>query len=428
LKHRSEDLVVLSRQIRELAAQRLVQTPAYTAHGKVISHLQVTKQASTRLYDVLVNKWSCDDRTEHIASMSLLVEDAERCRHRSSEVCFTLALTCVRQLRLNQPDPLWLKIESAPSDPATPQIGVAADPTAALQSKLRSVRFDLSSTTVSATTSAIANTVPWCPANQDGPQLDLCTIGRLCQYFQKQKKPVVPGESCMGFLEKSKTFRHFIYPGPSPQASLSPTNSRSLREVLYDALEERRQEDWTEKLRLARLLALAVLRFQATPWLPQSWSSNDIYFFNMGDRTQQEAPFNSPCLNVQLSSPAANKITHAESGASSIAPNPILFSLGVVLIELGYDAPLQALQRDDDLRGGTSNQFTDYFTAKRLGKLVSKKFNMRYGRLVEKCLTCNFGVGFELESPELQSAVVSDVVNELDECLKGYNAFNMLGV
>lgn len=232
----------------------------------------------------------------------------------------------------------------------------------------------------------------------------------------------------MGFLEKSKTFEHLVYPNMSPQTSLSPTSSRSLRDILYDAFEEGKQEDWTEKLRLARLLALTVLRFQATPWLAESWSSNDIYFFNTGDQTRQGTPFSSPGLNVRLSNPIAHQITHPESTASSIAPNPMLFSLGVVLIELGYDAPLQALRRDDDLRGGASNQFTDFFTAKRLGKLVSKRLNSRYGRLVEKCLTCNFGVGFELESPELQSAVVTDVLNELDECLNAYYTFNMLGV
>jgi hypothetical protein len=181
-----------------------------------------------------------------------------------------------------------------------------------------------------------------------------------------------------------------------------------------------------EKLRLARLLTLAVLRFGATEWLPESWSSNDIYFCHIGERPPQDAPLNSPYLNVRLSNSTttASQISHLDSNASSLAPNPALFSLGVVLLELGYDAPLQTQRRDEDLEGGASNRYTDFFTAKRLGKLVSKKLNTRYGRLVEKCLTCNFGVGDELESPELQSAVVINVVNELDECLKAYNTFN----
>ena len=53
-----------------------------------------------------------------MASMFLVVEDAERCHHESSKACFTLAFRCVPQLRVSWPDPLWLNIESAPIDPA----------------------------------------------------------------------------------------------------------------------------------------------------------------------------------------------------------------------------------------------------------------------------------------------------------------------
>lgn len=51
---------------------------------------------------------------------------------------------------------------------------------------------------------------------------------------------------------------------------------------------------------------------------------------------------------------------------------------------------------------------------------------MTYGRLVEKCLNCNFGVATKLDDAELQSAVVVHVVNELDVCLEQYKAFNSL--
>jgi len=49
----------------------------------------------------------------------------------------------------------------------------------------------------------------------------------------------------------------------------------------------------------------------------------------------------------------------------------------------------------------------DFFTATRLSKLVSKGLNTRYGKLVQRCLACNFGVGTELEVPELQSAILA---------------------
>jgi len=208
---------------------------------------------------------------------------------------------------------------------------------------------------------------------------------------------------------------------------VSTITERRLKEILQNNFEERRQEAWTEKLSLARLLTLAVLRFQATPWLAESWGSNDISFYSINERPQHVTSLQSPFLNVRLpntTSSQIEQITHPEYKASSISPNSTLFSLGVVLLELGYDAPLEALRHEDDLRGGANNQFTDFFTASRLSKLVSKRLGLRYGKLVQKCLACNFGVGTELESPELQSAIVVNVVNELDECLKIFDNFN----
>jgi hypothetical protein len=231
----------------------------------------------------------------------------------------------------------------------------------------------------------------------------------------------------MGFFEKTKTFKHFVYPSPTPRFPKSSTE-RSLMEILQEDFEEERQEPWSEKLNLAKLLALAVLRFHATPWLADSWSSNDISLHGLKEGTDDIISLSSPYLNVKLSTdiPRASQITKSDSNDLRIAPNPTLFSLGVTLIELGYDAPLRAMRREDDLRGGANNELTDYLTAIRLGNVVSKKLNTRYGRLVKKCLTCDFGVGNELESSELKSAVVVNIVKELDECLKTYNAFNLL--
>jgi hypothetical protein len=416
--------------MRELAAQPLVQKPTHLQSNKITNHFQVVQQASTRLYDILASKWPCDDRTEHLAGMSLEVEDAERCHQRTSKVRFSLVLTCVPQQSLSRPDPLWLKIESAPSEQAPPPVviaGISTDPTTMLQEKLRSVRFAMPSTTTTGRTSSLVNAVSRVSTTSlADPPLDLYAIGRLCRYFQRQQKRPALGEPCMGVLEKTKTFKHFVYPSPSPRA---PTTivSRRLKEILQKNFEERQQESWVEKLRLARLLTLAVLRFQATPWLAGSWSSNDISFYSASERPQHDTSLTSPHLNVRLShdtSSIAGQITRPDSNASSISPNPTLFSLGVVLIELGYDAPLHALRQEEDLKGGASTQFTDFFTVTRLSKLVSKRLNSRYGKLVQRCLACNFGVGTELDSPDLQSAVVVNVVNELDECLKIFDGFH----
>lgn len=413
--------------MRDLAAERSLQQLALVTTNKVISHFQTTQQASIRLYEVLATKWPCDDQIQHVASMSLAVEDYEQGRNGAPKVGFNLALICMSQPTHNQPNPLWLNIESAPSDSSTLQTSQATVPdssVSALQDTLekmgsvsKTVRFDIQESAVPLNIATMANATSSTPIKPFDGHIDLGTMEKLCQLFHSQLTKPLIGRSCMGYLEKAKTFKHFIYPSQCP--SMPSSTICSLRQILHTLAEQGQQEDWIKKLTLARLLVLSVLRFQATPWLPESWSSGDIYFYD-------DYSLSSPCLNIQLSNAPLNLGTYPTFTASSIAANSTLFSLGVVLLELGYDAPLQMLRREEDQKGGSNNQLTDFFTAQRLGKLVSKQLNTTYGKLVEKCLNCDFGVGTELKSTELQSAIVVGVVNELDKCLKAYNDFNIL--
>jgi hypothetical protein len=91
----------------------------------------------------------------------------------------------------------------------------------------------------------------------------------------------------------------------------------------------------------------------------------------------------------------------------------------VILLELGYNAPLQYLRNTEDVNDGDNvSWYTDFFTARRLGRSAPRDLDARYGRLAKKCLECDFGVGDDLNSAELQSAIVRDVLNELDKCIE----------
>jgi ribosomal protein L37E len=67
---------------------------------------------------------------------------------------------------------------------------------------------------------------------------------------------------------------------------------------------------------------------------------------------------------------------------------------------------------------GINNQIKDFLAARRLGKSVYHKLNITYGRLVEKCLNCNFGMATKLNNTELQSAILIHIINQLDVCLE----------
>jgi hypothetical protein len=200
-----------------------------------------------------------------------------------------------------------------------------------------------------------------------------------------------------------------------------------LKDVLQKAADEKREQDWISKLRLAKLLSLAVLRFHSTPWLSETWTSSDVHLLGDGYASQTGPLLEDPYVEAQLSTAASTRlISRPSANASSLAANPTLFNLGVVLVELGNDAPFENLYEKDPSRGDILNQVADFIAARRLGESVHKKLNMTYDRLVEKCLNCNFGVATKLDDAELQSAVVVHVVNELDVCLEQYKAFNSL--
>lgn len=143
----NSDLGRLSSQIRKLGTNSL-QTTSSSISNTVLSHLEVTQRASSRLYDALASRWACDEHVEHIASMDLRVD--ERCRHTHSKVRFKLGVSC-KQLTI-QSEPCWLSIESAPSEPLN-DISIV-EKSAALQTSLhnlgasgRTVKFVLPSST-----------------------------------------------------------------------------------------------------------------------------------------------------------------------------------------------------------------------------------------------------------------------------------------
>jgi hypothetical protein len=249
------------------------------------------------------------------------------------------------------------------------------------------------------------------------PFVNLSGLNRLCKYFHEQLRDSLEPEAHMVFLEEATNFKHFVYLKPSSHA-LSPRKT-SLKDVLQGMSTARRRGSLCTKLQLARLLSLGILRFTSTPWLEETWSSSDIQFFELGENSG-DILRKTPCFTTPLCQQKILGLNTApkQNSPEVFIPNTTLFSLGVVLLELGYDAPLHALQCEEDLREGKVTEYTKFLTAQRLGRKASQELGMRYGKIIQRCLRCDFGFGEDLESVELQKAVVSLVVDELELCLK----------
>lgn len=103
-----------------------------------------------------------------------------------------------------------------------------------------------------------------------------------------------------------------------------------------------------------------------------------------------------------------------ESSDPQIIENSFLFRLGVLLLELAFEKPLQELRNSDDERDGPA--IADFNTAMRTRTEVASIFGQPYAKIVGQCLKCNFSSGHsDLHEQELQNDVHRDVVCRLGE-------------
>lgn len=177
-----------------------------------------------------------------------------------------------------------------------------------------------------------------------------------------------------------------------------------------------------ERLRLAKQLASTVLRFHATSFLNESWRSKDVVFFGPG------SSLDSPHLNVQVGSSQIQpqeKTTALAAGSPAkfgagnskhhgIVRNYYLFHLGLILIELAYQMPLENLRISSDFMNGKEEALVDFYTANRLSHVVGASMGATYAKVVRKCIGCEFGEGTDLTTRGLQTAFYKEVVCELE--------------
>lgn len=401
---------MLSRQIGRLEEGRALRGTLQPAHKQAANYFANIQDASKKLHHALANSWSCETHIEHSASICLNMTRTGRPQTTSSTVQFDLILTSPNNSFVSTEEVLQLSIESAADEPEDAGSG----PLPAEVNPLRTLTASLNEVGLG----------PLSSATTRRPQrmVDLCSVQNLCLYFRQQLQASTLSSSsptCLGFLQKTEAFIHYVYPVPRS----APGHRRnSLHDVLLLVKSCQDFIPVEDKLRLAMVLAMTVLQFHATPWLPTNWRSKDVLFFAFKDVLAEDS-LRTPYLEASLAE-ARIAFSNATQGPLCFAPNRTLFSLGVMLLELGFDAPLSSLQQASDLKDGQETPYSEFLAASRLKKIVGTRLGARYERLVTKCLHCDFGLGSsELDSPELQNAFFHDVVCELNLCLKAATKF-----
>ena len=271
-------------------------------------------------------------------------------------------------------------------------------------------------------------------AQQHSSLPDFCVQHDFCHQLRKSCNfSRSPENKYLGYFQKSGPCKHLVYfAAPVTVHKYTEPESLALIIGLMEGKAESEQFLEYERLRLATRLAEAVLQFHATPLLKGFWHGDDVIFFRQG-QLDDSASISSPHLNVQVGSTTSPKAIEqgnqdVENVVGHMIRNPYLFSLGVVLIELALQAPLRSLYKSSDMINGQCNALSDFLVASRLSETISSSLGPMYGKIVRKCLNCDFGQGTsDLGNEKLKAAVYQDVVCELEKLERGFAMLQLGG-
>ncbi|KAJ4312887.1 hypothetical protein N0V84_009696 [Fusarium piperis] len=99
------------------------------------------------------------------------------------------------------------------------------------------------------------------------------------------------------------------------------------------------------------------------------------------------------------------------------ARNELLFSFGILMLEIGYARPWHELKHAVTM---TNGKLSDYKIAEKLADQLVNQLGLTYPKIIEKCLGCDFGLGeTDMGNEDLQRRFLEDVVAGLQQ-LKDY--------
>ncbi|KAL6918830.1 hypothetical protein ACHAP8_008570 [Fusarium lateritium] len=415
------------------------------------------RAASSSLYETLALRWSCALHQRHVASIAF--QEGNKPPQLGKGIKFEAVVTPSE----SEISPLWLEIECVddtrayqPSSNSSPVVKPELDKNwlnvvdtlekhsqpLALESAQRTPN-KLSGQSISyqtLTTTKITKVVRFQAlslkpneledlnesqqddAHQDDTQFkNLEVIDDICQHFQTTHSACEP--TYVGYIQHSGLYRFYV-----PSSPRFPTNSQmSLAEMISWVAEDEfsRILPRSAMAQIASSLACAVLQYHSTPWLPEMWQSRHVQFFGIKDWLEDSTNLSltSPYFKVEFSKA---DITGKGKDAAVSLPydavrNEVLFSFGLVLLELGYSKPWRILRRGV-LRNLPAKKQVDYHAAEKLAQspMLRNRMGPRYTTIVRKCLGCDFGLGENnLENEELQGIFLIDVVNALQEAARG---------
>jgi hypothetical protein len=229
--------------------------------------------------------------------------------------------------------------------------------------------------------------------------------------------------ACIGILANQWLC---IWP-PFPVSACSQLKQTvSLHELLIPGCLEKR-----DRLRLGVQLASAVMQLHNTNWLNECWDAQDIFFLqktNLLRKLPDGTWIYDPAVDTPFVFRDFGKPKSAQPPTSKppglFQYDQSLFSLGIVLVELWFERPIDDL-RDPSQAVLPFNESTKYEIAQRcVGPIFSTAGDL-YGLAISHCLNglggpigpTNAGTR-SLENPKFKREVQNEIVGLLERNLE----------
>ena len=437
LRASNHDFQILSKQnLRPNSTQARKLTEAPQEISSEVEKYRVIRQASQQVYEALGR--ACTKHTEHQAHFCVEVEQAIIDGNRGAQVKFSIAFTHMSLAEPSEQGELtWFVVDSVTGDflaigRSEKQSNLElelerslkrqiVDPALQPQKSRKSVRFQ------SPEPQRSFALMPALPAVSTDSLFSDYMRKDFCDLIKRRLRQPPQKSMCVAVLENTDKSKNFVYV-PANVTCTKRRRAVSLQQLLTRTNEHNVSVKIPlyERLRLAKTLAVAVLQYHSTPWLRTSWRSEDVYFF--GDEAvavQDQTVLTSPHLNVRVRGPNGQLSRSSAFPAHTLARNPLLFGLGVVLLEIAYCSTLERLQRPVDLDSSQKDLYTEFFVARRLASSGYSDMGGSYHKVIERLVECDFGCGNDLSDTQLQMALYKNVICPLERLERKLHDFHL---
>ncbi|EEY20521.1 predicted protein [Verticillium alfalfae VaMs.102] len=217
-----------------------------------------------------------------------------------------------------------------------------------------------------------------------------------------------------------------------PEAAIQTQNtSQSISDLIQWIAEKPvvRSLSRPASVEMASRIAEGIMQFYSTPWLVDSDLGQNVRYFNSAPVPSDAVKLKGPYFAAEFR--GSRSAEHPRAGPATLnaegepggirhvaetARNKLLFSFGILLLEIAYGRPWGTLRKSVTGSEMPPNEaIADYRAAEKLAHLLVNQMGSNFPRIVKKCLGCDFGLGeTDLDNEDLQRHFVKDIVAGLE--------------